>query len=68
MSNTEKVILFFVVLFVSIITYINLNTPSCEDKGGELKFTHMLMIPTKIGNTTIMQQHPQYKCEFNKGE
>ena len=59
MDKTEK---YMLVAFVGLVIFIIQNAESCEDKGGESKFTHMLMIPTKIGNTTIMQQIPQYKC------
>ena len=39
--------------------------PSCEEQGGRLEFTHMMMVPMYINKVMIMQQYPQYECKFD---
>ena len=35
---------------------------SCEDRGGNMVFSHMALMPVKVGSQTFMQNIPQYKC------
>lgn len=39
--------------------------PSCEELGGRLEFTHMIMVPIHVNKTIIMQNYPQYECKFD---
>lgn len=51
----KTLLLFFSLIVISC-------GPSCEDLGGRLEYTHTILIPTKVGSVTMMQQHPQYQC------
>lgn len=42
--------------------------PSCDEQGGTLVQTGVIMIPTVVGSVTIFSQYPQYECRMAEME
>lgn len=42
--------------------------PSCDEQGGTLVQTGVIMIPAVVGSVTIFSQYPQYECRMAEME
>lgn len=55
-------LIFLLVIGLCGIAYVAAVSPSCEDRGGKLKFSHYQYIPTMIGKAPTMIPHATYVC------
>lgn len=51
-------------LLASIVSGCSKEPSACEKAGGEQVYTHTILIPNRIGNVTVLQQYPQFRCEL----
>lgn len=62
LDMTIWVLISLLVIGLFGIVYAAAVSPSCEERGGYLKFSHYQYIPILIGKSTTMIPHSIYVC------
>lgn len=46
-----------------VLIYVAFTSPSCEERGGTLHFSHFITQVTMVNNSPIVTQVPIYRCD-----